>query len=422
LTFTTIRGTGGAADTFAGSNGVDNISFVNQTNAFLLYGAQANDTVAVAAAFQGALTGTLSGGQGNDTYNLGIGNAFVGSLNGNEGQDVLTVGTLSTGFLEGGQDNDTITAATSVVGASSINGNKGSDTITIGTFDTAGTGAIVGSTIRGGQADDRITLTGRTSSLSESSIYGDDGGDVIVSTTTANYASSTIFGGNGEDTITEAGNFNAAISGDAGNDRITSAGGIDSLWGGEGNDTITGAGLGDQINVGGGTDVINYTAAADTAAATATFAANVGGIASGTLAGQALTNVDVVTGFGAGDIYTLLGTAASNGGYTTATATAGNNNFLNTINVVGLNSDVGNVITDNGASLIRGNWSASTNTWTRSTTGSDVMLAYDTDGTNTAGAFTNVAVRSIILSGAGGVLTNASAIAFSGGNVQINLV
>jgi len=317
LTFTTIRGTGGAADTFAGSNGVDTLTFVNQANSFLLYGAQSNDNVTVTTlAPGGALVGSLNGGAGNDVYNVGNGaNTFVfanSSLQGNQGNDTLTVSIATNSTIQGGQGLDTI----AINGAQTqgyINGNKGIDSITLGAV------ALTNNTIRGGQDDDVIVST---ATFTGTNIYGDKGNDNISSTTTADYTNSTIFGGEGNDTISEltaTTTIEAVLAGEDGNDGLNGGAGNDTLYGGEGNDTMTGGLGGDNIQAGGGVDYSRYTATGQSFNAAVTLGAvGTGTNISGTL--------DVLNGFGVGDVLAIqIGawTAGANRTVTTAVIAAG---------------------------------------------------------------------------------------------------
>ena len=345
MTFTTIRGTGGAADTFAGSNGVDTLSFVNQTNTVFLYGAQSNDVVTVAAAAaSGSLAGSLNGGAGNDTYTLN-GAVFTGSLQGNQGTDTLqSTSAISAATVQGGQGNDTLSFTAATVN-SYLNGNKGNDNITVGAANIT----VSNATIRGGQDIDVITLAG---DYSGSLISGDLGNDIINSTATSNYASTTIFGGNGDDAITENAAFGAVLYGEAGNDQIAGGGGNDTLNGGEGNDRLTGNLGGDAINGGGGTDNVVYAALTDTYQ---------GVVATGTALTNPAASLDVLTNIGVGDTITTFGLTAGTA-YTAQTTLIG-------------------AAAANTIALVKGTWNASTGTWTNSATGIDYLFQWTNTGT-----------------------------------------
>jgi len=403
LAFTTIRGTSGAADTFAGSNGVDSISFVNQANAFLLYGAESNDTVTVTLGLNGAVTaGSLKGGAGNDTYNL-TGAVFAsGSLQGNQGSDTLTVVGTSNSTVQGGQGTDTININGNAAG-SYFNGNKERDIITLGAF------ALTSSSILGGQGDDSITSTG---TFTSSAIYGDLGDDVITSTTTANYSSSTIFGGNGADTLTENGNFNAFLSGDDGNDIITTAGGTDTVLGGEGNDTIATAGGTDSILGGGGNDSMTAGAGSDTltgaggvdtfrqfdgASAVVSAVGLSANIATGdtfTIAANGSGAADVITDFTAADILSLTSVAGG------------------VVNLNGFAIANAGGVAANTAFTVTGNYNASTGVFTVNTTaaGLDTLVIRNAAA---IGAGTGLAIGNI------GAAANSSVTVFQNYNAGL---
>ncbi|MBL0320399.1 MAG: calcium-binding protein [Alphaproteobacteria bacterium] len=107
---------------------------------------------------------------------------------------------------------------------------------------TTGNDTIVGwtfqaNTISGNSGNDSITSSGYADSLS-----GDAGND-------------TILGGGGNDTIT-GGTGNDSLTGDSGNDIINGSVGVDTLTGGAGNDIFTFSSLTDSVHTGNGYDYI----------------------------------------------------------------------------------------------------------------------------------------------------------------------
>jgi hypothetical protein len=153
-------------------------------------------------------------------------------------------------------------------------------------------------------------------------------------------------------------------------DTITGSAFADTIISGAGNDTITGGLLGDAITAGAGADLINV-AVLDTAvaanfaaaAATATFSAS-----------QTTVDMDVITGFAAGDTIQLSSGAAIVTGTTLltgATATLGA-------------ATAGDVI------LLRGTYNSSANTFVGSLTGTSSLLVYDTTGTAAAGTYEGI--------------------------------
>ena len=136
---------------------------------------------------------------------------------------------LTSSNVYGGKNNDTVTIG-GIIAGSTINGDIGSDTINI-------TGATLesGSVVQGGQNEDTITLTGVTT-------FSND---------------STVFGGQGNDTINSANSIgNVIISGDNDNDTVTSGLGADILNGGNGADNLTGGAGTDTITGGLGVDTL----------------------------------------------------------------------------------------------------------------------------------------------------------------------
>jgi Ca2+-binding RTX toxin-like protein len=145
----------------------------------------------------------------------------------------------------GGDGNDTLTGTGT---GFFLQGNQGADSLT---------GGVGGGIIYGGADNDTIHVVGSgTSTATHNLVNGNAGDDTIVST---NVAGDTLYGGQGQDNITGAGND--LVNGNAGNDVILGAGGNNTLYGGQDNDSISTSGANDLINGNAGNDTIHDTGA-----------------------------------------------------------------------------------------------------------------------------------------------------------------
>jgi Ca2+-binding RTX toxin-like protein len=310
LAFTTIPGASATdATTFNGTEGVDVLSSIDVITA-LVEGLGSSDTITAntqgLSGFASLTDWTVRGGTGNDTLTIGavinegffVGGDVVGGLfNGNQGGDTIEASRIFGGArILGGMDIDTITV--DQVFSSSVNGNKGADTVNVDF-------GLVNGSVFGGQGADAINVgTGTTDGIESSLISGDFGSDTITVKGTL-YGSSTIEGGEGNDTInfnsvvaaagnddgliiiggigddiitagapvpataTIANDTNDTISGDEGDDTIAAGGGDDTVTGGAGNDNLV---VGGSVTIGGktivgagdGIDVVTGGAGADT--------------------------------------------------------------------------------------------------------------------------------------------------------------
>jgi Ca2+-binding RTX toxin-like protein len=125
-------------------------------------------------------------------------------------------------------------------------GGDGIDTITI----KAGVTSATSTTVFGGEGNDSIDQLSTKALV----IDGEAGNDNIQADTTAKH---TIFGGDGNDTIDgSGGGSDQVLDGGAGNDDIEAGSGKDSINGGAGKDTITGGGGSDTIFGDAGKDQI----------------------------------------------------------------------------------------------------------------------------------------------------------------------
>jgi len=168
-----------------------------------------NDTITGADADY--ITSSVSFGFGDDSLTSGIGSNSI--VYGNQGQDTLDFGSAASGIdVFGGQGNDTVTV-------------------------TAGTGYL----IYGNLGDDVINLNGDTDgdSVGSSTVYGGQGADSI----TGSSSGDIIFGGQGLDSITTFGS-GSMVYGNLGDDVMSVNGSSSSVFGGQGSDTIT---VGDNL-------------------------------------------------------------------------------------------------------------------------------------------------------------------------------
>ena len=238
MAFTTVKGSGGAPDSFVGTSGVDAIAFTASRATYFL-GAQAdNDVVAWVGTATSPITvtdATIRGGDGNDLFtatNTVFASVFI---NGNAGDDVFEFCPGPASFLgstlQGGQGDDYI--GLNSTSSSLVNGNKGDD--------TNGLGIVSNSSIFGGQGDDQIHLY---DTVTNTLIDGGLGNDYIYAELeaddTGSYASAfTASGNDGNDTMV-GGDGGDTLNGDLGNDSISGGNGNDTIIGGQGADTLTG--------------------------------------------------------------------------------------------------------------------------------------------------------------------------------------
>ena len=246
MAFTTTVGAGGTS--LIGTSGVDSTTFAPSTLAPTVFvGAQGDtDFVTITASASGY---TVRGGAGADTINAA---GFSKSLvTGDDGDDKITItGTIQSSTVSGLEGADTIAVAS--INGGTVNGNNGNDKLSIADGSLTNNGKLVG-----GQGNDTFTF-GAGVILSSGIVNGQDGDDTITISNVAAMASTgaTIFGGQGSDTISAAGNAGNAvvISGDLGADNLTGSGGKDTIFGGDGNDRITGGGGADSMIGGSGVD------------------------------------------------------------------------------------------------------------------------------------------------------------------------
>lgn len=385
MAFTTIQGSGANdATSFVGTAGADSITIQNVSGTVFAGGQLANDTINTLSS-TGSVTGyTLRGGQGDDNITAFGNTSFVDSLiNGNTNVDTIAVANLFSSTQHGGQGNDVLTAG--LVSRSIVNGNKNNDQITV--TDT------LGSSIYGGQGIDNISLNSGNyqntlvsgdnnndviriganaigSTYNNVSILGGQGDDNIAfNNAVTSFASSSILGGDGSDNLSgAAAGVGVALYGEAGSDILTGSAVNDTLVGGEAQDFITTTGGNDTITAGVGADVITLSGAT-----TSRINQNEGDSVAATAGASAAVLADAVTFvFGNGVDY-VDATAGGVGSYT------GNVSFGGTATL--LNNGANLAALAAGNYIIRGTWTAGTNTFSTLAAGNDSLLI-KSSGTN----------------------------------------
>jgi Ca2+-binding RTX toxin-like protein len=157
---------------------------------------------------------------------------FVGARASNDTVTVQNFTALQSGVtVKGGRGNDLLnTAGNTNLSTSFYNGNKNNDSITLGT--------ITSSTIYGGQANDTLTIA----TVSASKVNGNKNTDVLNIT---NATGASLYGGQGTDTVTVTTVGQSLVQGDLDNDTINLNGTIS-------NSTLNGNGGNDSININAG--------------------------------------------------------------------------------------------------------------------------------------------------------------------------
>jgi len=258
LAFSTVTGSNGVTS-LVGTTGVDTATVVTLDSNVFVGGNTGNDTLITALGTGGnnlsSYNVRMGGGDDQFTANNTLLNSFV-SLDGetlaNDGNDTYTGGgsLIISSEIVGRGGNDTFTGMN--LNGSTLNGNTGIDTITLGSSAT--------SFVYGGADTDTITVGGNSSALLVNGNKGTD--NITVNNVT--FSSSSVYGGAGNDTITVNSTTDGIlVSGDKGVDNITTAGGDDTINGGDNNDTIIAAAGVDTIDGGAGNDAITGGTGAD---------------------------------------------------------------------------------------------------------------------------------------------------------------
>jgi len=376
LAFTTTTGANGVVS-LVGTSGVDTATLTALTSQVYV-GAQGANDVIVAAFANGTSLGsafTVNGGAGNDTVTF-TGQTLTGStINGDGGTstggaDTMSFGTLVSSSVSGGDANDGINLTN--LQSAVVNGNAGVDTFTFTAASSANN-----SSIYGGQGNDTIgAAAGFAVNYTLTEINGNKGDDIITIDGSTGFNSSTIFGGQGSDTInfTGAATVGGLMFGNIGNDIMTGGAGRDSIDGGEGIDSITGGLTGDSLTGGAGDDTFVQTGATAATAVNAGFAVS-GGAGTAWVFTATSTGVDIVTDFSATTAGAAAdkidGTVAGGGGLYFVNQAGGVQGAANA--ALGANFGA-------GVNFVRGTWNGGAGTFTQSLTGADMLVATNASG------------------------------------------
>ncbi len=302
-------------DTLNGGLGNDTINggFGNDTADYY--------SAATTAVIVNLMTGTATGGQGNDTLS-GIENVTGGS-----GADTLTLSAVG-GTLRGNAGNDILTGGDgddTIYGdgdKDSLVGGGGNDTLYGGNDDDALTGDLGIDTLVGGAGNDTYNVNGSGTVIVEVANQGTDYANVFVNgyTMAANVEAVTLklgaslfFGNNTGSSIRALAEQATTIYAGDGQDLIYGSEQGDTLYGGGGNDTIFGYSGDDVMIGGGGDDAFNGGGGINTVDYTGVTAALVINLAAMTASGDGqdtLVHVQRVIGGSGND--TIIGNTAVN--------------------------------------------------------------------------------------------------------------
>jgi Ca2+-binding RTX toxin-like protein len=213
-----------SVDSYDGSGALVNAPSVN------LLGGAGNDVLRV----NSRGNATLDGGDGNDRLVSGFGNT---TALGGAGNDTFVLRSGAYGSWDGGSGCNTAV----------IMGDASDDTFTLSATDAGH--VLVEHT---NETVDRLH-TDLTNTEHIVVKAGDGSDNVFINDLTGvnSVKTITVYGGNGDDTVSAFGQANAAIS-----MRIYGGAGNDALFGGAGNDFIDGGAGSDVIDGGGGRNVL----------------------------------------------------------------------------------------------------------------------------------------------------------------------
>jgi Ca2+-binding RTX toxin-like protein len=250
------------ADTITAAGGVEKITVVsggdNDTLTFsgeLLSSSLTLGQGADNVAFQD-FSGSIFGGEGNDTLTQGATRSVTGSLlRGDAGNDNISVTNLTDSTINSNSDDDIVTV-TGTSTNSSIFGGRQRDTITV--KDASG------GLIRGDANEDKIEITGSISGVVINGNADDD--QIIISATKV--SNSSIHGGGGKDDIDISSSQASLVFGDKGNDDIdVTSSQTHTIHGGDGNDSIdSNSTKAQSIDGGAGKDIVTLTGIAASSA------------------------------------------------------------------------------------------------------------------------------------------------------------
>ncbi len=270
-------------------------TLIGSSNADSLVGAAGNDSIT------GGIGNTLTGGKGDDTFNIVVANNTITDLG--VGSDVLIVTTGIT-VTATSPKGFTATTATTVDGIANISGVKTLDVTaakgagTINLTGSAGKDTLAGSSVTatsltGGDGTDKFVINGTHNTITD---FGKGGDDLVVNASasisvavTADWAASKVTANNGTATFTTlasnvdltkaigpngftvdahlstkglaltGGASGATIIGGTGADTITGGTGVNVLTGGAGADTFVFA----KGNVLGNTTITDFVSGTD---------------------------------------------------------------------------------------------------------------------------------------------------------------
>lgn len=342
------------------------LTYTGTAGADLFTGTGGADTFSFAATFLGA-TDTVTGGAGADTIAMTaadtLADAAFTKVTSVETLSLTGASTVALGSLAQAAGITNVTTGTAAVTITSTE----TTAITVNASALNGaltTGASSGAyTITGGVTDTGTTATGSSSAINLT--LGDLTGNAHAFA--AGSGNVTIVGGAANDVITVTGLATAAQSftGSVAAFSVTAGAGIQTIVTGVGNDTVVGGVGADVINVGSGTDQISLASGAGaTGGDTGVFATP----ATNTIS---TTAFDVVTGMGLGDKVQF--TTSYTGAAGAAAGLIANGTAATTL--------VGLTLVDNGVEIVRGTYTASSNTFVGSATGTDSLFVYDSDAT-----------------------------------------
>lgn len=311
---------------------------------------------------------TLVGGSGNDSLQGPIGNFGDGrnSLSGGVGNDTIR-GWASRDTLEGGAGDDLITASlpdesleglvnqngvplnsTNYFGQNRLDGGEGNDILVAGSLSDTMIGGVGNDCLTGifnqadgGVGNDTIDATSIGTDVSQITLTGGAGNDVLLGNTNAG-VTNFFNGGTGNDQITFGSESDEVIGDDRGDDLVDASGasfgtgvdfstgvdgvsigdtegnntllgtlGDDSLVTGAGEDSLRGDGGNDTLFSGGGDDILWGGSGADSLS---------GGDGNDTLYGQgagAASSADILTGGAGRDSFGFFGETNTSGLITT---------------------------------------------------------------------------------------------------------
>ena len=306
MAFTTTTGAGGTS--LIGTSGVDTATVAG--NSFPLYiGAQAANDVVV-----------MTGSTASVKAELG------------KGADNFTAAGLATSTISGNFGNDIISISGTVTGSTAlVNGNQGVDTITL-----TGSTITKGARVLGGADNDIIDVDDAT--ISEGGIVNGNKGADTINFTAGAISNSTIFGGEGNDSMNATANA-VVFSGDKGEDTLTGSTAADKLYGGDDNDVLKAGttqvdAAKDTLSGGSGVDTFEFVGNT-TALATTTvdLAGGLADIITDFTVGEDKIKLSAATAFGganqtgtgmtAGNIYAISGSFSTAGAFTQASIANG---------------------------------------------------------------------------------------------------